>query len=76
MKTRTKRELILTVSRASACALTALVLGSGVTLPWPAQAATIDSPETTREEGSRNGGTDRCLIGAWAAALQRKIQMA
>jgi menaquinone-dependent protoporphyrinogen oxidase len=55
MKTRTRREFLVNVSKASAGALTALVLGSGVTLPWSAQGATIDFPETTCGEGPKNG---------------------
>ncbi len=55
MKSRTRREFILNVSKASAGALTALVLGSGMILPWTAQGATIDFPETTCGEGSKNG---------------------
>jgi menaquinone-dependent protoporphyrinogen oxidase len=55
MKSRTRREFILNVSKASAGALTALVLGSGVALPWSAEGATIDFPETTCGEGSKDG---------------------
>jgi menaquinone-dependent protoporphyrinogen oxidase len=55
MKTRTRREFILNVSRASAAALTALVLGPGVALPWTAQGATIDFPEMTCGGDSNKG---------------------
>jgi menaquinone-dependent protoporphyrinogen oxidase len=60
IKHRTRREFLVNVSRASAGALTALVLGPGVILPSSAQGATIDFPETTCGEDSKD--SSRVLV--------------
>jgi menaquinone-dependent protoporphyrinogen oxidase len=64
MKSRTRREFILNVSKASAGAITTLVLGSGMILPWTAQSATIDFPEMTCGEDFNKG---RRVLVAYAS---------
>jgi menaquinone-dependent protoporphyrinogen oxidase len=79
MKSRTRREFILNVSRASAGALTALVLGPGMILPWTAQSATIDFSEMTCGKDFKNG--DRVLVayasrcGSTGAVAERIAQV-